>query len=100
VRVNRVELAAKIVESGGLRHTPAGMPTLQVKLLHASEQNEAGHTRKVECEASAQVFGAVAMKLAPLPVGSKIQVAGFLDRTSARNPQPVLHVTEFELLEE
>jgi len=100
VRVNRVELAALITETGGLRHTPGGIPALQLKLRHASQQVEAGRSRKVECELAAQVFGELAIQLAKLPQGSQIQVAGFLDRTSVRNPQPALHVTEFELIQE
>jgi primosomal replication protein N len=100
VRDNRIELAGKITESAGLRHTPGGIPVLQMKLGHASEQKEAGRQRKVECELQVQVFGALAERLATLSAGTSIQVAGFLDRAGVRNPQPILHVTEFELLEE
>jgi primosomal replication protein N len=93
-----VELAGLIGASGSLRHTPAGIPAWQATLRHASRQLEAGRTRQVECEAAVQAFGNVAERLAALPAGTPIQVAGFLDRAGARNPQPVLHVTEFELL--
>jgi primosomal replication protein N len=97
---NRVELMALIAETGGLRHTPAGIPALQMKLRHASEQLEAGRRRKVECEMAVQTFGEVAERLAGLPLSSQILAVGFLDRAGARNPQPVLHVTEFELIQE
>jgi len=97
---NRVELTGQITASAGLRHTPAGIPALQASLRHASQQMEAGRARQVECEAAFQAFGEVAKRLAALPAGTAIQVSGFLDRNSPRNPQPVLHVTEFELLEE
>lgn len=74
------------------------MPVLQIKLKHGSEQNEAGKHRRVECEVAAQAFGEIAAKLAAAPIEANINLAGFLDRTSVRNPQPMLHITEFELL--
>jgi primosomal replication protein N len=98
VRANRVEISGLIVENGGLRRTPSGMPVLQIRLKHASEQEEAGKTRKVECEMAAQAFGDVATRLADFPNDRIVNIAGFLDRTSARNLQPMLHITEFELL--
>jgi primosomal replication protein N len=100
VSVNRVELAGQISATGSLRHTPAGIPAWQATFRHASQQVEAGRARQVECEMAAQAFGAVAEQLAALSAGTPIRVAGFLDRAGVRNPQPVLHVTEFELLQE
>ncbi len=98
--VNRLEIAGRVVETGGLRHTPAGLASCQLRLAHASDQREAGRTRRAECEVDAQAFGDVAAALARQAVGSDLRLVGFLDRRNARNPQPMLHVTEFELIQE
>ena len=100
MRANRVELAGRLAETHGLRHTPSGLPSLQLRIAHLSRQQEAGRERQVECEAQALAFGAVASALAKLAPGTKVQLAGFLDRRNARDAQPVPHVIAFELLEE
>lgn len=97
---NRLEIAGHLVEIGGLRHTPSGLPSLQLRLSHVSEQIEAGHRRRVECELEALAFGEAASALAALASGTALRLIGFLDRRSVRNPQPLLHVTAFELIEE
>lgn len=97
---NRLEIAGRLVGIGGLRHTPAGLPSLQLRLSHVSEQTEAGHRRKVECEVEALAFGEAATALAGLASGTGLRLSGFLDRRSARNPQPLLHVTGYELIKE
>lgn len=98
--VNRLEIAGRIVQTGGLRHTPSGLPSLQLRLGHVSEQVEAGHRRQVECEVDALAFGEVATELAGLVRGAELRLTGFLDRRSASNPLPQLHVTGYELIKE
>lgn len=95
---NRVSLAGRLAEGGGLRHTPAGMPAFRFRLAHVSAQFEAGRERRVECEAEAQVFGDLAVRMAALAEGAEVVCQGFLDRASVRDPRLVLHVTEFELV--
>ncbi len=97
---NRLEIAGRLLEMGALRHTPSGMPSVQLRLSHVSEQIEAGHHRQVECEVDALAFGEVATALAELAVGIGLRLSGFLDRRSVRNPQPLLHVTGYELIKE
>jgi primosomal replication protein N len=100
VPTNRLDITGHLVEIGGLRHTPSGLPSLQLRLGHVSEQIEAGHTRKVECEIDALAFGEVATALARSRSGAVLRLTGFLDRRSVRNPQPILHVTGYELIKE
>lgn len=69
-----------------------------MRLAHAGAQTEAGRERLVECEVEAQVFGELAARMATLENGMTIGCKGFLDRKSARNPQLVLHVTEFDIV--
>lgn len=93
---NRVELSARLVQSEGLRHTPAGLPVLQLRLMHESEQMEAGRGRPVVCEVEARVFGELAARMARLAPGDGLVCRGFLDRKGARDPRLVLHVTEYQ----
>ncbi len=94
---NRVELTGQILETSGLRFTPAGVPTVQMRLVHGSEQQEAGRMRQVVCEVEAIAFGEIARKLSQSPVGTQVSVAGFLDRKSPRSSLLTLHVTDYEL---
>jgi primosomal replication protein PriB len=98
--VNRVELVAEIVASSGLRRTPGGIAAVELGLRHASTQTEAGQRRQVGCELSGQAFGAVAESLSRHAVAQPIRLTGFLDRRSVRDPRPVLHITEFESIQE
>jgi len=97
---NRVELAGRLAETSGLRYTPAGLASLQLRLEHRSTQREAGRERPVACDLEALAFGEVAQALSGIAPGEGLRLTGFLERKSARNPQTVMHVTEFVLIEE
>jgi len=58
-------------------------------------QHEAGNPRQVRCEIDAVCYGEPARALARQPSGACLDVTGFLDRKSVRNPQPILHITDF-----
>ena len=51
--MNKLELSARVLECEPLRHTPAGLPALEMVLAHESEVIEAGHPRRVELTISA-----------------------------------------------
>jgi primosomal replication protein N len=55
--VNRLQLVATITERDVLRYTPAGIPVVTAKLLHQSDQLEAGIQRVVEFEIAAIAAG-------------------------------------------
>ncbi len=82
------------MENTGLRRTPAGLPALRLKLAHASTQTEAGRPRPVAIETEAVAFGPVAEQLARIEIGTRLVLAGFLDRRGVNSPQLELHVTE------
>jgi primosomal replication protein N len=67
------------------------------RLLHRSRQLEAGQPREVELEAPAVAIGAVAQKLAALPLGQALVLSGFLANRNRRSTQLVLHVNEFAI---
>ena len=87
----------RLAGSDGLRHTPSGLPTLRLRVAHASQQSEGGSNRAVEIETEVVAFGDTARRLARLPMGERARLSGFLDRKGVKYPTLELHVTEFEL---
>ncbi len=95
--MNRLVLAATLVERAALRYTPAGLPALDLSLKHESEVSEDSQPRKVSMEMKAVAIGAVTQVLLPLELGSTGLFAGFL--TSTRNGRGLLfHITSVELV--
>ena len=82
-----------------MRHTPAGVPALEFKIRHESEQEEAGSKRKVEAEIGAIAFAAQARLLSKAQLRAKARFRGFLGAKSKRSKKLVLHVTEIEFSE-
>ncbi len=85
----------RVVSSDGLRHTPSGLPTLRLRVAHASTRQEGGRNRAVELETEVVAFGDTAQSLARLPLGDMATLTGFLDRKGVKNPTLELHVTDF-----
>ena len=96
---NRLSLSGSIVEVAPMRHTPAGVPVLNFRIGHASEQIEAGLPRKVEVELAAVALGQTATLLAGAKPGEGVKASGFLAAKSAKSKQPVLHVDRIEFVE-
>ena len=96
---NRVELSGRIAELGALRHTPAGIPLIELRIRHESEIAEAGSTRKVEVEVEAIAFQAQARLIAAATPGSPLRIEGFLCAKSRRSKKLVLHLTKIEFIE-
>jgi primosomal replication protein N len=93
--VNRLVLAATLVERAATRYTPAGLPALDLVLKHESTVIEDGQPRKVSFEMKAVAIGAVTQALLPLGLGSTVNTAGFV--TSTRNGKGLLfHITSVE----
>ena len=87
------------MELGALRYTPAGMPAVEFRLAHESEQDEAGGKRKVQAELGAVAFDAQARLMAGAKLGVQARFEGFLAARSKRSQRLVLHVTKIEFLE-
>ncbi len=82
-----------------LRHTPSGLPIIEAVIVHQSEQNEAGQSRRVECEVQVIALGQPAETFSRIETGKKVAIRGFLAAKSLRRRQDiVLHIEEFELL--
>jgi primosomal replication protein N len=72
---------------------------VEFKLGHESEQDEAGGRRSIQAEVSAIAFEAQAKLLSGRPLGSSMNVQGFLGAKSKRSRRLVLHVTNIEFIE-
>lgn len=96
---NRIELTGRLHERGNLRFTPAGIPVIEFRIAHVSEQIEADASRHVECEIACVALGTVALLLKEVPPGIEITAHGFLASRSLKQKTPVLHVTQIEFAE-
>jgi len=92
-------LSGCLLELEALRYTPAGIPALNFRIAHASEQSEAGVRRKVECEMVCLALGQMAQLLAGAKPGDALRLSGFLAAKSLKSRTPVLHVNAIEFLE-
>ena len=97
--MNRVALQGTLAELGALRYTPAGIPAIDLRIQHASEQPEAGGLRQVNVELSAVAFGTLATQLSASRLGCTLSVIGFLAAKSQRSTKIVLHLTNIEFVE-
>lgn len=91
---NEFELGGELTAIEPLRYTPAGIPLLGFRLLHRSQQVEAGLKRQVECEVNGVAMAEVAVALSHLKPGQAARVKGFLNRKNRMSTQLVFHATE------
>ncbi len=94
---NRLVISGQLVGLDSLRYTPAGLERIEMKIRHASTQQEAGTPRQVQCEISALALGKVARQAATLQAGQQVKAAGFLAQRSLRSTQLVMHIETIEL---
>jgi len=95
---NRLQLVAAIAERDVLRYTPAGIPIVSAKLLHRSEQMEAGIPRLIEFEVVAQAAGEISGRFSQAELGGNFQFTGFLARKNRNSKSLVFHIIDFESL--
>ena len=92
---NQTTLTACIAEVQTLRYTPAGLPALDLRLEHESQQQEAGAERQVKLAIKAVAFGSLAERLARQALGSNWIFQGFL--ASPRNGKGVVfHIQDIQ----
>ena len=92
---NQLRLSATLAEAGALRHTPAGLPALDMRLEHESGIEEGGQMRQVKAQLRAVALGTVAERLARQPIGSHWVFSGFL-ASPRQGKHVVLHVQDFQ----
>lgn len=77
-----------------MRHTPAGLPAIDLQLEHTSSIEEAGQMRQLSFQIKAVAFAAVAERLARQALGSEWVFSGFL-ASAKGGKHPVLHIDNF-----
>ncbi|MEQ6433956.1 primosomal replication protein N [Comamonas sp. w2-DMI] len=92
---NRVALTGTLAELAALRYTPAGLPALDLRIEHSSQQAEAGSKRNVTASVKAVAFGPLAEKLARQAPGSQWTFQGFL-ATPRNTKMLVLHIQDIQ----
>jgi len=86
VESNTVTLSGVILETGEIRHSPAGVPHRRVLLEHRSRQVEARHPREVVCRIEIEIRGPAVHQFSPMLVqGQRVVAEGFLDRSGHRD---------------
>jgi primosomal replication protein N len=93
--VNQLQFTASISEREILRYTPAGMPIVSARLLHGSQQIEAGIQRQVEFEIAAIAAGEISGRFSQAELGGVYQFTGFLTRKNRNSKTLVFHILEF-----
>ena len=91
---NKVVIDGLLLKRGTLRHTPAGIPALNLVIGHRSIQIEAGGEREARCEVDAVAIGEIAVRLSAHKLNQPLTVSGFLTRHSARDRRLVLQVVQ------
>ena len=94
--MNQFQCDAVLSEKDALRYTPAGIPILNVKLAHSSQQVEAGLQRMVEFEMSAVAVGEVSKTLSQMELGETLRFTGFMARRNRNSKSLVFHITDFK----
>jgi len=94
VQKNLLILSAFVAEVEPMRYTPAGLPALNVRLEHTSQQMQSGVIRTVNVALKAVAFGAVAESLAKQAVGSVWRFQGFM-ANALKGKSVVFHIQEF-----
>lgn len=92
--MNRLQLIASIAERDVLRYTPAGVPIVTGKLLHASKQVEAGVERLVEFEIAAIAAGEISGRFNHAELGATFVFTGFLARKNRNSKGLVFHIVD------
>jgi primosomal replication protein N len=94
--VNQLQLIASIAERDVIRYTPAGIPIVSAKLLHSSQQVEAGIARLVEFEIVAAAAGEISGRFNQAELGKAYKFTGFLARKNRNSKSLVFHIVDFD----
>ena len=103
MEANRLVIAGLLVDIGSRRVSPAGIPQRRFRIEHRSRQVEAGTARDVRCRLTVKAAGAeLDARLAELAVGDRVEVEGFLARSSFRDGDASieLHATRLQRLDD
>lgn len=97
MELNAVALSGELVVIEPMRHTPAGIPLVNFRLRHRSQQTEAGYRRQAECEIGGVAVGEQATMMSHMHQGDTVSLEGFLNRKNRMSRELMLHVTKAEI---
>ncbi len=89
-----------LTERSAVRHTPVGLPVVQFKITHQSDQTEAEHLRKITCQLACVAIGKMAHLIAGAKIGEELEMAGFVANKSLKSAQIVFHAQHIVLKED
>lgn len=95
---NNFQCIATLAERDAKRYTPAGIPMVSARLLHESDQVEAGIGRRVEFEMAAVAAGPIADMLERAELGRMFRFCGFMVRKNRNSKALVFHLTDIETI--
>ncbi len=75
---NHLVLVARIAALSALRYTPAGLPALDLELVHESQQVDADVPRTVRLTIKAVAFGALTQRLMAMDSDQPVRFNVFL----------------------
>lgn len=90
--MNQLDLSAQLIELEPLRHTPAGIPIIRLRLAHTSEVQELEHLRKLQMEIRAVALGDMATKLHRAKLGDSYIFSGFLAPIKKDSDYLIFHI--------
>jgi len=96
---NQFVLTAQIEALKALRYTPAGLPALDIELVHESEVTEAGQSRQIKLMVKAIALGSLAESLVKQTVGSAWCFTGFMAAFRSKplpSKQLVFHIQSYQ----
>ena len=93
---NSFQCVATLAERDVMRYSPAGIPIVAARLVHTSEQVEAGISRQVEFELAALAAGQIAQQLEQAKLGMAYRFKGFMARKNRNSKSLVFHLIDFE----
>jgi primosomal replication protein N len=96
---NSFHCIAILAERDIVRYSPAGIPIVAAKLVHGSEQVEAGISRQVDFELPALAAGKIAGRLEQAELGAMYRFNGFMARKNRKSRSIVLHLIDFETID-
>lgn len=92
--MNDLKLLAELAERDAMRYSPSGVPIINAKLKHRSQQMEAGVLRMVELEINALAAGELASRMEQLPFEESFMFSGFLAKRNRNSKSLVFHIID------
>ena len=96
---NTVVLGGQVVAVEPMRHTPAGIPVIELRLQHRSSQQEANIPVTTEFEFRVWGAGDLARQLSTIVVGQWLTCRGFLSLPSRHSRQWILKANAYQLMD-